>query len=311
VVLQSARRLESSESVYKSVPCPSFLTLPNSACATPTPKFFDHFNGVTIAVAALVVYMTVFWALGDIYMRFSSAGWSVESRIKFGRKSLRRILLVLTVAYAPVTEITLAMFSCRLIGASSYLREEPMNVCFSGSSYSGGDSEYIRLRKVASFWCAVFVVGVPIGFYCIMRYYNIKAVAHDMKNNARLRAVIDYALLRHLVCADNLRMPSCAATLANVPDVFVEELFVGMSELMYTTAKNMLHAKNTLTREQKMKKLTMFASQFLISPPISWHEAALDPRFEGAAQAIGPLFEGAEAIASYPAEPNSAATHRI
>jgi hypothetical protein len=130
------------------------VTLPRTACTAPNADFYSSFNGITIGVAGFLLWIGLLWGLGRAILRWR--GKPLHSVTAFDRSTLSRVILFLTLTYAPVTEKVLSVFSCRRISDSHYLREEPSKVCF--------DATNRRYRGVGAFWIVFYVVGGALAF---------------------------------------------------------------------------------------------------------------------------------------------------
>ena len=166
----------------------SLLTLPSTACTTPNPSYLNTFQSITTSIAGFLVYMCLLWALGRSLAR--RKGWKEEAVTGFDRLMLRRVITFLTITYAPVTEITLSIFSCRTIGDASYIRSDTNQRCLYG--------DYHYYRNAGIFWICFYVVGVPLFYLSMMTWYGVPAIARQEKDNARLRALLEYAFRRHI-----------------------------------------------------------------------------------------------------------------
>lgn len=124
----------------------NFLTLPSAACSAPNAAFYSSFNGVTIGVAGMLIWMGLLWILGRGILRLQQRSTTV-----FDRTTLSRIIVFLTLTYAPVTEKVLSVFGCRRIGEADYLFEDPKEVCFNVTNS--------RYRRIGGFWVVFYVFG--------------------------------------------------------------------------------------------------------------------------------------------------------
>jgi hypothetical protein len=104
------------------------LTIPKAACDTPEGSFYNAFNGITLGLTALLLYMLAVWAVGISIMRHRH--WDAARMAAFNRVTVARFITVCTLAYAPVCEKVLSVFSCRKIEDSWYLREDVARRCY-------------------------------------------------------------------------------------------------------------------------------------------------------------------------------------
>ena len=310
----------------------SFLTLPNTACDTPHTSFYSTFNGITIGVAGLLVFVGAVWACGTVAMRLK--GWSPAAVIKYHRWMISRFITILTLTYAPVTEEVLSIFGCRKIGEALTLREDTGFECTT--------DEYYYHRRVGFFWVVFYVAGVPLLYLALLNYYNIPQVAAELKRNACLRTLLDHAHnLR--VAQDDATLATAATTTANIDAAHLDALYVAFiakedkeddrspidvavdsvpEKPVTEDASSAAHSHpvlgrsapaeklralirwsfgtrrevHTLTREEKLTALVSFSSQHLVTRVVTWHSSKGDPRLEGAEAAIGTLYEGATLV---------------
>ncbi len=161
----------------------SFLTLPSSACATPRTSLYNLMNGITLSTTLLLAYMALLWAVGRAVMR--ARGWEASRITAFNRKTVLRTVGVLTFVYTPVTDVVLAVFSCRTILDHKYLRQDMEHMC--------GVGDHIRYAKVAAFWTALYVIGIPLVFVALLYAYRVPQVAAELRRVAALEALLDAA----------------------------------------------------------------------------------------------------------------------
>jgi hypothetical protein len=161
----------------------SFLTLPSTACATPRTSLYNLMNGITLSTTLLLAYMALLWAVGRSVMR--ARGWEASRVTAFDRKTVLRTMGVLTFVYTPITDVVLAVFSCRTILDQKYLRQDMEHMCYVGA--------HVRYAKVAAFWTALYVVGIPLAFVALLYAYHVPQVAAELQRAAALRALMDAA----------------------------------------------------------------------------------------------------------------------
>ena len=133
-------------------------TMPATACGTPSPSLYARFNGITIGLAAFLLYMGVMWAGCRWLMRTrdrpGGAGkWSDEEIVEYNRLTIQRFVFVLNVAFTPATETILSIFDCREINGLWYQTEDMKTLC-----YTGAHKTYIGL---AVLWGIIFILGIP------------------------------------------------------------------------------------------------------------------------------------------------------
>jgi len=126
----------------------NFLSLPSDACLTPRTDLFKTMHGITVSVAGLCLWFSALWFVGRLVMKLK--GWPNVKIAAFDRASLSRIVFVITISYAPVTEVVLSMFNCTRIGDVFYLMEDMSHQCYVG--------EHVKIYKEAVFWTIFYVV---------------------------------------------------------------------------------------------------------------------------------------------------------
>lgn len=107
--------------------------------------------GITLGVAAIVFYMMFFWASGVVFM--IKRRWGKKKVARFNRTMTSRIITVLGLAYSPLTQTILAVFSCRKINDKSYLYADLTRVCWGG--------QHGRYVAAGVFWAILFPLGIP------------------------------------------------------------------------------------------------------------------------------------------------------
>jgi hypothetical protein len=285
----------------------NFLRLPTSACNTPDTDFFNTFNGVTIGVAGCLVYICGLWAIGITIMH--SQRLAPEAVTSFNRRTLRRVILFMTLSYAPVTETVLAVYSCRLIGSHYHLRNDVAKQCYS--------PVHDRYTRLAGFWVAFYLAGVPATFLALLWYYNIPTVARELKRNAQLCSLGEHAHRCDIIQPTvELHRLTTSTVSAEHVDLLYRCFILGeidykcdgnqaMCELsdsfppptqraqgLWRLRQASLAAPATaLNNDQKLETLLKYSRQHLRCRDVTWHTAQDDPRLEGARKAVGPLFE--------------------
>jgi len=286
-----------------------FLALPQSACQTPTKPVFQQFMGITLSVFLILVYMGLLWASGvGVMWRLK---WPSKDIDSFNRGTLSKVLLVLSLTYAPITEVTLAIFNCRDIAGTPYLRADMAYVCYTG--------QHMQYYRAAIWWTIFFVVGVPVTNLLVLLYYNVPQVAHELKHNAQLRALIDLAYRKKV--PQPLPMDGAhGVTVHTITAEHVDALYaafypsdtgldpervarISTSRLSPVLGSIRLHYVQKLQPEAapatKLQRLLMYSAEHLQQGPVTWHDAAHDPRMDGALETVGSLLSNYYADAWY------------
>ena len=307
----------------------NFIRLPKVACLSPTSNIYDELNGVTLSVTAILAYMAAVWACGTAWA--STRRLPNALRSSFNRRMVARAMLLLRLAYAPVSEVVLSIFSCRKIGDAHYLTAETEVPCFT--------AEHNKYRAVAAFWIVVYVAGTPALILGLLLYYRIHEAARRVRKTAMLHQLINLAAQR------NIEQPVCntaTVTPTNIGAEHVDALFYGLlrrrrlgaapdahggddgdggavklrSDSLHDLALEpteddtearldalrgaagaaptaMASAGRQLSRDQKLRMLLHWGKKTLSASHYTWRElaAAEDPRRPGAEEAIGELFE--------------------
>lgn len=194
----------------------NFMRLPRAACAAPSSNFYATFNGTTLSVTALLAYVAACWAAGDAYAR--REGLSPATRSLFAHATLAKALLVLDVAFAPLSQTILAVFSCRSIGNESFLRADLSLQC--------GTPRHAFYTRLAMFWLIVYPLGTPILYVCLLCYYRIPSAARRLRDVAGLRAVVDEAWLRGIPQPEGVN--TSLLTPDNIGDDHIDALLHGL-----------------------------------------------------------------------------------
>jgi len=264
----------------------NLLTLPGTACSTPRSDFYNSFNGITISVAGMLIYIALVWYYG--MQRMHRLRWAQTKVDAFHRKTLHRLVLFLTISYAPVTEVVLSMYSCRNISGKLYLREDTSKMCLY--------HQYATYRHLAGFWVAFYVFGVPLLFLGLLFYYNVPQVARALQANQRLRSLWMHAHHKGIALPE-VQLQSI--TLESIAHDHIRLLFralIGKSghggEIgdSNTCMQRCFQVSEPASDEQ-LRQLMTYAARQLHHTPVTWHEAANDPRMKGAHQAIGMLYK--------------------
>ena len=302
----------------------NFIALPSSACSTPDSSFYQVFNGITIAAALCLVYIAAVWAVGRATIAARQGDAQLVGR--FNRRIVSLALFFLTLCFAPITETVLHVFPCRQIGSASYLRADYSKRCDA--------PEHRRYVNLGIWWACFYIGGIPASYLAVMAYYSIPTVARELRRNAELRALVHLAEAQgvHLpqggAVDAQLGVVYSQLTMTSITDAQIEALydaFLASEEahkgLRAQTTRALHHmtqqgaglvarlATSRLIREaleslerprqprEKLRRLVAFSGAHLHRPLVTWHEAAHDPRLEGAGQACGTLYRGARVFA--------------
>ena len=269
----------------------NFVTLPKSACALPKSSFYKEFLGIQLGVSGVVGFLVLTWLFGLVIARVRNVGPGLTAT--FSRSIMGRVVLLLELAYAPLAETALGMLSCRKIGSEWRLTVETELVCYT--------PEHNAYRKAAFFFIAIFVVGIPVGFGCLLYYYRIPRAALHLRQLATLRNVIDMGWQRGV---SQPEVNTSAITMENITAEHVDALYRGIillekhghsqERVMEVHGEGPLVRRNgeVLTRERQLAKLLKWAKQNLVTSHYTWAELRdeHDPRLEGSEDAIGNLY---------------------
>ena len=125
---------------------------PGSACAMPKPRLYDKFNAITLGLFGLMAYGLTVKLGGLLWMRYWRRA-SARAQVAYVRLAISRAVFVLTLAYAPTTEIVLSIFSCREIDGRWYLREDILTPC--------DDAEYYSYYRAGIVWTLMYPARGP------------------------------------------------------------------------------------------------------------------------------------------------------
>lgn len=79
--------------------------------------------------------------------------WGKLRVAKFNRMMTSRVVAVLGLAYSPLAQTVLAVFSCRDINDSAYLYADLTRVCWK--------SQHNRYVAAGIFWAIIYPLGIP------------------------------------------------------------------------------------------------------------------------------------------------------
>jgi hypothetical protein len=271
----------------------SFLTLPSTACATPQTSLYNLMNGITLGTTVLLFYMSLLWAIGRLVMR--ARQWEASRITAFDRKTMLRTVAVLTFVYTPLTDVVLAVFSCRSIVDEKYLRQDMVHQCYVG--------DHVRYYKAAIFWTIIYVVGIPVFFLALLFHYQVPTVARDLQRAAQLRALVQLARRRRIALPAGLEFEASISA-ASIKEEHLDALyraFISGDAAEDDGSEPALpmraccpaagtSAASSTPAAEKLALLLSYAAAHLESPVVSWQEARGDPRLEGAEDTIGSLY---------------------
>jgi len=224
------------------------------------------FNGVTIGVAGLLCYLLLLWAFCRARMR--ARGQPAAAITSYDRASLSRLILLLTLTYAPVTETVLSIFNCRQIGGASYLRDD--------TGYECHTPQHDLYRRMAAFWTFFFVAGVPVLYLALLWGYGIPTLALRLRRDSHLRSLLLHA--HHLGVAQPTGLH--ALTCESIGDEHLDALCARFGPA----------DRGKPARDEKLERLLAFSRARLTMHTVTWRQAEGDARLAPAREAIGLLF---------------------
>jgi hypothetical protein len=195
----------------------NILRIPSAACATPNVSFFDLFNGITLGVTGLAAYVGALWAAGSLYAR--AACLPAASVAHFNRVTVSRLLLLLDLVYAPMSQVIVGMFRCNHIGNQWWLASDLSEECYV--------PRHMRFYRAAIFWALFFSLGVPALYLYLLVHFRVPSVAAALRKQALLQRVLAAAAQRGVLplgCAD-ADAAACSLSDADV-DALYEDLLM-------------------------------------------------------------------------------------
>jgi len=286
----------------------NFLHLPKSACASPPTDVYKEFDGITLAVTAFCLVITVAWVLGLLLNAIVLRRDAVLVAI-YNRKTWAKLLLLLQLAYAPLAENIIGVFACREIDGEWWLLGHVDKQCYT--------PEHRHYTSLGAFWAAIYVAGTPALFLATLVYYRIPAAAKYLGQLALLRQTVDIAWQR------GVKMPevnTSILTLSNITDDHIDALYNGLVRRSSRVAADGLEdaltgeaaadeeeeyeedkdAKTSADkagtpedkRQRRLKAIMLWGSKHVHVTNYTWNELpeADDPRRPGSFHACEPLF---------------------
>ena len=195
----------------------NFLHLPKSACATPETNLYGEFDGITLSITAILLFIALAWALGlALNLLVLRRGPDVVA--DYNRRTLAHALLVMQLAYAPLAETIIGVFSCRSIAGSHWLTKEAKLECYV--------PEHNKYRALGAFWATIYVAGIPAAFLAVLHYYRIPAAAAHLRQVALLRQTVDTAWQRGVKQPEGVNTSKVTPT--NISPEHVDALYFGL-----------------------------------------------------------------------------------
>ena len=280
----------------------NFLHLPKSACATPETNLYGEFNGITLAITAILLFIALLWVLGLVLnLVVLRRGPAVVS--DYNRRTMAHALLVMQLAYAPLAETIIGIFSCREIDGSFWLTKEVKLQCYV--------PEHNKYRALGAFWATIYVAGIPAAFLAVLQYYRIPAAAAHLRQVALLRQTVDMAWQRGVKQPEDVN--TSKVTPRNISAKHVDDLYFGLIHGREAPTKAagdddvvkeeaapddvFTHATDSSTLDDLHKKrlyaVMRWGRKNVHVMHYTWHELQPeeDLRRPGAEQACGELFE--------------------
>ena len=249
-------------SLERAPACKRALQQPQTACNTPDATFLSLYDGVTIGILCFLAFVGALWSIGRALLR-RQRGFSADldsvariqaAEVAFDRLTLSRLVFFLQIAYAPLLQIVLGIFSCRQLGETHVLWADPGVQC-SGAGYRVH-------RAVGGFWIVLYVAGIPLFFAALLFYYRIPIVAWELVANARLRAVIDCGRLRGVAQPDEGELEML--TVETISEEYIDALY---AELLDQGGAG---GGSELPASRKLSALLSYAGAELPMLPVTW-----------------------------------------
>jgi len=189
------------------------FSAPGAACQTPKVGFIPTFLSLIGLVSFFLGYLCLMWHVGIRIMRMRK--WDETHITSFNRLTIQRYVMITTFSYAPLAEKVLNVFVCRKIGATSYLRADARITCEGPG--------YLMYWRLAFVCVGVFIIGIPLSYIFLLRYYNVARVSRDGCEDSKLRAICDLAQRQQLVGLPG--GPSCYTSCTTITDEHLDILY--------------------------------------------------------------------------------------
>jgi hypothetical protein len=135
----------------------------------------------------------------------------------YNRQTVAKLLMLLQLAYAPLAETIIAVFSCRHIDGVWWITRDVGQQCYT--------VQHRHYTSLGAFWATIYVAGIPAVFLAVLTYYRIPAAARYLRQLALLRQTVDIAWQR------GVAMPAVntsTLTPANITADHVDALYFGL-----------------------------------------------------------------------------------
>jgi hypothetical protein len=298
----------------------SFLRIPSASCATPSSaNFFQAFNGITLGITGLLLYVALVWAGGAWYARRRDV--PAEQRVDFTRITVARALYFLNIAYAPLSQVIVGIFGCRQVGEHAYLMADISVQCYT--------REHMRYFRLGLFWCVqvphtdavpaaaslarpsranypltrhrlfLYPFGIPALFLALLIAYRVPAAAANLKRRALLRNLLDIAWHRRVAQPD---VNANTITERSITDEHVNALYAAIigGAAAAVMAKEVGHVDELathataalLSREEKLSALLAWTKLRVRGTHYTWEQTADDDcgLAPGARETLGEIF---------------------
>ena len=159
-----------------------FVKIPKVACLFPNSNMFRSFMVDAFGLTAFISLLITAYVTGRLYLWARGLNDS-ELRRTWDSRCLGRVVMILSIAYTPVAEATLGVFSCQEIEGVWYLLDDVSLRCYTPEWY------YYRRYAIGSL--IVYVLGIPVTFFIIFRILGIPAAAAALIHQTRLRLLYE------------------------------------------------------------------------------------------------------------------------
>ena len=166
----------------------NLVRLPKAACLNPALSYYDEFNGTTLGLLCMLLFILAFWLFGRYLLSpFTLSGVSESERSDRRRQfrgiCLQRTLMLLYFIYPGVSVAIFGVFACTQVGDQRLLDQDFRIQC---------DADWRRYVGGAIAWVVLVPLGIPTFFNRLLRRYRVPDMAALVEDNAWLREAAEH-----------------------------------------------------------------------------------------------------------------------
>lgn len=168
----------------------NLVRLPKAACLSPRISYYEDFNGMTLGLLCMLLFILALWLFGRyllslITLRGLSEAERGDRQRKFSGICLQRTLMLCYFVYPGVSVAIFGMFSCTRVGDTRWLDQDFHIQC--------DDAVWRRYVGGAIVWVALVPLGIPAFFNHLLRRYRVPHMAALVEDNAWLREAAEHS----------------------------------------------------------------------------------------------------------------------